>query len=130
MSTKLMKILGIVFLILGIGGIAGGIFFWFFHYSAMQNGHYYYGDSLMVACTISLLMGLLIYPAVPLLIVSKVRKNRESAKIATNSSMYQNTPVQRVQPSATVNGDKFCIYCGAKHSADANFCINCGKKFN
>lgn len=113
MKAKTMKILGIVFLAMGIVGIAGGIFFWFFHYSAMENGFYHYGDSLMIACTISLFIGLLIYPAIPLLIVSKVRKNRESA-----NPVIQNNIV------------KCCSNCGAKHNFNANFCSNCGKKFN
>lgn len=113
MKTKAMKVLGVVFLTVGIAGIVGGIFLWFFNYWAMENGFYHYGDSLMIACTISLCIGFLIYPAIPLLIVSKVRKNRESA-----NPVIQNNIV------------KCCLNCGAKHNFNAIFCGNCGKKFN
>lgn len=121
MNTKTMKVLGIVFLVLGIGGIAGGIFFWFFHYSAMQNGLYHYGDSLMIACTISLLMGLLLYAAIPLLIVSKVRRNREVKNATIQMVSAQNNVVSTAE---------YCIYCGAKLNVGENFCIKCGRKLH
>ena len=51
MKTKTMKALGIVFLAVGIAGVVCAVFFWIFHYWAMENGYRsYYDDSLMVAC--------------------------------------------------------------------------------
>lgn len=118
MKTKTMRILGVVFLIAGIVGIVGGIFFWFFHYWAMENGYRpYYGDSLMIACTISMIIGVFIYPAVPFLIISKVRRNRD---------MWNN----EAQTATEISEFKFCIYCGKKVPKHANLCSQCGRKLN
>ncbi|MBQ2824672.1 MAG: hypothetical protein IJF19_00230 [Clostridia bacterium] len=119
MKTKTMKALGIVFLAVGIAGVVGAVFFWIFHYWAMENGYRsYYDDSLMVACAISGITGLLMYPAIPMIIVSKVRKNRETLKPSNqhNEAFYETV--------------KICTRCGAKHNFNANFCGNCGEKLN
>lgn len=129
MKAKTMKVLGVIFLIIGIAGFAGCVFFWLFHYWAMENGYRpYFGDSLMVACTISMFVGFFIYPAVPFLIISKVRKNREvsdESKPRNNAVIYSKS-----QPIETINGFKFCACCGKKLPECANFCSQCGRKLN
>ncbi len=115
MKTKTMRILGVTLFIVGLLGLLGAILFWFMHYYFMQEGYYHFGDSFMVACAVLGLCGLLLYPAIPLLIVSKVRKNRES---------LQNT-VEYTSAEAA----EYCIACGEKHSANANFCTKCGQRF-
>lgn len=114
MKIKTMKILGILFIVIGSLGIAGSIFLWFFNYWAMDNGYYYFGDSIMEACAISMLFGFLLAPGIPFLIVSSVRKKRRQR----NENANKNLP-ERV---------KFCSYCGAKHRIDADFCGKCGSK--
>ena len=44
MKTKTMKALGIVFLAVGIAGVVCAVFFWIFHYWAMENGYRSYYD--------------------------------------------------------------------------------------
>lgn len=128
MKNKTMSVLGVVFLIVGIAGIVSGISFWLFHYWAMENGYRaYFGDSLMIACAISSIMGLFVYPAVPFLIISKVRKNRESSKPVAQNNDVMNDVAQLTGP---INEFKFCVYCGKKVPLQANFCSECGRKIS
>jgi len=116
MKNKTMKILGILFVIIGALGIAGGIFLWFFNYWVMENGYYYFGDSIMVACTITLFFGYFLAPGIPFLIVSSIRQKRESRKASIQNDIPESV--------------KYCGHCGARYVVGSSFCIGCGNKLN
>ena len=149
MNNKVMHVLGIAFTVVGVLSLVGAVVMWFLNYYFMQEGFYEYGEPLMITMTILGFAGLLIYPGIPLLIVSTIRKNRQQTaanpqqmaiypqQVAEYPNQTATYPQQAAYPQQTVVNPqpapaqvsyKYCVYCGTKLNANANFCSQCGKR--